>query len=245
MTRAETIGHLGILVVMSLLLVLGIITTIKSDSISVLIGTLVSLVILALAQYVAYRFLKASRGLLESTRSTINGKVLLDVIALILCIAAVGLFALGCFYAIKLSMFSMVIYGVLAMVIGLLAACLAFNPDVLNIHQEETASAGEEAIGLASFFVKCLLVLSPFVYFFGAVAACYTLVEGIYLTMKYDNLLAAAAGTSLGTVVMVGAAFYTLVFYIVFLLYYLVIDVIRAILSIDRNVEKHVNHAEN
>ncbi|MCH2162311.1 MAG: GYF domain-containing protein [Phycisphaerales bacterium] len=244
MVRAEKFGHLGILVVMVFLLVLGVITTIKTDSISVLIMTLGSLVALILAQYSAFRFLKASRNLLESTPSTINGKVLLDVIALVLALISVGFLIIGCFYAIKFSMFSFAVYGFFALVIGLLSACVAFNPDVLNIQQSDTASAGEEAIGLASFFVKCLLVLGPFVYFFGALASCYALFEGIYYTMKYDNIAAATAATFAGTGIMVGAGFYTLVFYIVFLVYYLLIDVLGAILSMGRNVRKMAGEGE-
>ena len=236
--NAQTLAH-GLLVIVSVLFILGSLwLSIKTDSISILLIGVGGFIAMGVGQYAADKFIAAGSRLLQSTPTSINNTVLLDVIGLVAVL--VGLVSLGggAVTSIQTESLPPIAVGFFTLLICLIFGSMAFCPEALNITPAKDTSAGEEAIGLASFFIKALLFLAPFLYLAGAFVSGIMILTGFYALTGGDRaMFDAMSQISTAGGIMISFSFYPLILYIIFLVYYLLIDVIRAILNIDSNVE--------
>jgi len=110
-------------------------------------------------------------------------------------------------------------------------ALVSFNPDDINIKIVKTGSAGREAIGIITFFIKGLMKLVPI--FFGIFIAIGTVLLFIdFIGLFGDRMRWAWRGGFESASNILSAALLPFLSYIAFALFYLVIDLIQAILSI-------------
>ena len=149
-------------------------------------------------------------------------------------LAALGACAGGIYMSIKGSQFLPIVAGFgLAMVL-LYGVGASINHESVNVQLEKDTSIGEEAIGLFSFLIKLLMRLVPLVF---GVTISVAFVGMVYFLIKLIGAEALEAvfyaqdnfkyfGYMLEALILPFAA------YVVFLVYYLMIDLLRATLCL-------------
>jgi hypothetical protein len=192
-------------------------------------------------QYIAHQFISASNRLLASSPTVVNNKALLDIFGLIGFVFCVGIVCSSIYLAISAANTGILMVGIGSAILAYLVSSLAFSPESLNIGAGESTSAGDEAVGILTFFVKSLLVLGPFVYAGGALLACLALIYEIKYLVDEDFSMYAGANNS--AQVMLVAGVYPLVLYVLFLIYYIFVDLLRAIFNLDRNLQAMRDHS--
>lgn len=233
---ATVTGHWALLALAVLGLLIQLVATFVLDGSQFLWG-LGWLIMLPLLQYTAVQFLGASRSLVLSNTTTLGSQAFLRSYALIALVVALGVFVTGIALAFQLGSLTPFLSGLAAGVLWLATAWLALNPGLLGIRVSEQSSAGEEAIGILSFFIKSAVRIVPLFYgvalAVGAIQAVVLLLSMIGASRaEIAGSIMGAQGMAFGLVLVIIAPFLA---YIAFVVYFLVIDLMRSILSIPRS----------
>jgi hypothetical protein len=188
-------------------------------------------VLLALVQYTADKFLSAGDTLIKSSPSRLSSEAFLNCLALVA--EALGIVVL--IKAIAAWSLTQIIIAV-----GIWAVCdaiayIALNPSLANIKIHKKTAAGEEAIGILSFVVKAVVRIVPFAFGVGAIVGSFAL-----LTASLAILFKGADGIASTNPVhfVLVCACLPFASYILFTVYHLIIDVLRAILVIPGKLDK-------
>ena len=228
-------GNLGLNIAIILYLVCSLWFAIKIDSMQFMLMAFGGACALGIGQFIAVRFIQAGSRLIDSSPTKINNMEIIRLLGFLIVAISVGICAFGIYYGVKLSQLEPAMVGILTLIIGIVGASLVFSPQYLNISRSDDASAGLELLGLVSFFVKMSVVLAPYIYLLGTIASIIFGLRGLYY-MSQNELNGGAMMTSSALSFAIVASIFPLVIYLYFLVYYLLIDVIRAILDIDINV---------
>ncbi len=223
-----------------LMLAFGIIMSIKMGEAEPALMFSLALPGVAIAQFIAVKFLGAGRNLIDKSPGQISSKAFLECFALLLVLAALGACAGGIYMSIKGSQFLPIVAGFgLAMVL-LYGVGASINHESVNVQLEKDTSIGEEAIGLFSFLIKLLMRLVPLVF---GVTISVAFVGMVYFLIKLIGAEALEAVfyaplTFMCFAYMLGALILPFAAYVVFLVYYLMIDLLRATLCLFQLKEK-------
>ncbi len=193
-----------------------------------------SIFIMAVLQYIAQQFISAGSRLLASSPTVVNNSALLDIFGLLAFATCIGALVFGVYGSAKIADTEVLAMGVGVAIFSYLVSSLAFSPESLNIRSGDETSAGDEAVGILTFFVKSLLVIGPFVYAGGAFLACRLMCYEIKFLIDEDP---GFSGEFEATQLMLVAGVYPLFLYVLFLIYYIFVDLLRAIFNLDRNVQ--------
>ena len=107
-------------------------------------------------------------------------------------------------------------------------AFTAIHPSLVNVSIEEDVRAGEEAIGILSYFAKAVLKIVPIAYGVGAILGSIALIISVISLFFGKN---AAAGNSAVALIIVCTCL-PFLSYVAFMIYHLLIDLLRSILVI-------------
>lgn len=231
------LANLGLICALVLILIGDLWIAIKIDSMAILIDALLTACIIAIGQFLAVKFIQSGSQLLDSSPTKINNMEVIRLLGFLIIAITVGICIVGIYYSIKLSQLEPAAAGVVTLLIGIIGASLVFSPQHLNITRSDETSAGMELLGLVSFYVKMNLVLAPYVYLLGTIASIVFGLRCLYFMSQNELGLGLSMSYSAAGFVVIGSIFPFLM-YLFFLFYYLLIDVIRAILDIDINVRK-------
>jgi hypothetical protein len=144
---------------------------------------------------------------------------------------------------IRSDSFVPIIPAVLFAVLLTYIALIALHPAEVNVNLESGASAGEEAISVFSFFSKVWLKLVPLFFclfvVLGALAVAFSLSDrgaataaDMLSTIPMPPGMSGLAGGAVGLAVLLYGCLLPFLIYLGFLLSYLLIDLLRAILSV-------------
>jgi hypothetical protein len=226
---------------------------IKTNQFSLFVGGILVIIGLGLLQFVAKHFLKGCEQLIANTPTRISSTAVLDSFALLLLFATLGALFGAIVGAILGNSFSVFLTGLVFSILFFVGAVVALNPNALAITVEE-ASAGEEAVGVMSFFLKGGLAVLPVIFALTALAGTVALVFGFFSdnpSLGYEefglfnrfvpnvlsNSLASLGVGSIGFGILILAAFIPLVAYLWFLAMYLPIDLAAALFRIPRKLD--------
>jgi hypothetical protein len=229
------IGHVGIIVSAGLGFFFSLIYAIKENSFNGFLMGIVWVLLLFVVQYTAHKFSTAGEDLIKNNPSQLASKTFLDCFGFLVLIGGVVVFIMALVGLIKGMPFSMFLEGLALFVFMEFVALIAFNPKTITVKVVKSNSAGQEALGIITFFVKTIMKLVPIL--FGALIVVGT----VMLFVQGIKLFGASAGF-VWIVIQRGvarqilfAAMIPFLSYITFVLAYLNIDLIRAILSIPEN----------
>ena len=197
---------------------------------------LVYVLAFCLAQYVAIKFLDAGKTLIEKSPSRLSSSAILECVALLAILGAVGALGGGIFMSIGMKSVQPLIAGLGATLILLYLAGTALNSEVVNVKVAGDASAGEEAIGIYAFLLKVHLRLVPFVYGVSLLGLALLLIY-TSVTLPFKDFASSIFLIQPGTQIMF-IALMPFGIYVAVLFLYLTIDVIRAILVIPGKLDK-------
>ncbi|HTZ22141.1 MAG TPA: DUF4339 domain-containing protein [Opitutaceae bacterium] len=248
-------GQILIVIGAALGLLFAVIYAIKFNSFMLFLAGVLGVLAIAVLQYVAKRFLEGCARLVRSSPSRVASAAVLDCLGLILLIAALGILIAGVVGAIRLEAAVLLVPAVVNAATWFFLALVALHPATANVTVED-ASAGEEAIGLLSFFFKSSLVMLPLGFFLCSLSGALTLAIGLFggnaprvlpfLSLVPGELLGSFAGSIpseavfsgiMGLSTLVLALLLPLITYLLFLFAYLLVDIIRAIVSIPAKLD--------
>jgi len=235
------IGHSMLVATAGMSLLFWIIAAIKQSSGIYLLFGLGFFALFLVLQYTAHKFLNAGRILVLATRSQLGSAAFPDCIALLFGIAGTAIFI----HFLTFEDWNHFWAGLAFWFICDLIAYVALNPIMLNITISTDAGAGEEAIGIISFFVKAFMRIVPIAYGAGVTLGfilcfsetCILIKEGANESRASDVLTAAAVYGCL-----------PFISYIVFVFYHLAIDLLKSLLvlpsKLDRIIDKRKENGE-
>lgn len=232
-------GHYSLLAAALLGFVFGVVLAIKRNDLSTFMLTLGWVFLIAVIQYTSTRFLFADDVLIRTSPTRLSSRSFLECMALLSLIGGIVALVWLTAVAIREEAISPFWTG-LALFISLeFLGILSLQHPMLNIAINPGAGAGEEAIGVLSFFLKALLRLVPIVFGAGVtIGAVYLLIADYNLLRGSDFMdRAMFSGTAAATAI-IAAGLFPLGSFIAFLMGYLGIDVIRAILSLPEKVDR-------
>jgi hypothetical protein len=226
-------GHAGIVAAQVLVVLFFIVKAFKTQSIGEGLGVLIHgigvALLLVILQYTADKFLHAGKRFIESTPSRLSSSAFLDCSALLLEISGLLIFLGMATEGWVNALLGLAIWSLLEAI-----ALTAMHPEMVNVSIEEDVKAGEEAIGILSFFAKSVLKIVPIAYGVGAIVGAIALVLAGFSLLKGNP---ADAGNDAIALIIVFACL-PFVSYILFMVYHLFIDILQSILSVPRKLDK-------
>ncbi len=230
---AITAGHWGLLAVAVLGFLIQLVATAVHGFSAFVVGV-GWLIALPLLQYVAVQFLDTTRSMVTNQRTPLGSQAFLRSYALVALVAAIVSLVLAIGRGVDAGSLQVFVYGLGMTALCVATAWLALNPALVGIQVNARTNAGEEAIGVLSFFVKTGVRLVPIFYgvafAVGAIHGIVTLL-GMVGDSSYE-LRQAILGAELAAPLMLLAALSPFLAYVGFVLYSLVIDLLRSILAI-------------
>ena len=247
LTFSRSAGQYAVLAGAALTLLYAIYGAIKFNSFAVFLTGLGFIAALAIAQFAATRFLGAASRAIANTPSQISSPAFLECVGLLVLLFAAGTLVGGIVTSIQLSSILPLLPALFTSAALLYVGAVALHPLVVNVEMS-VATAGEEAIGLLSFFVKTGLKLTPLFFALLAVAGSLAIVAGFFEAgQSFANVIASVLNTVplpvavpygfAGSSVVLFACLIPIAAYALFLLQYLAIDVLHAILSVPTKLD--------
>jgi len=184
--------------------------------------------------YIAFKFLPALSHLVKNTPTQLSSKSFLDALALLAGIAGVLSLLGGLYLWIKTSSFDSFVVGIFVFIFCEYILSLCLVPKNLNIEIIKKTSAGEEFLGLISFFMKGFLKLVPVAFAAGVILTIIKIIELLFA--KFDNM--AQINMQYAEIeAFAKLSLLPLTAYLLFLLYYFVIDLAMAILVVPEKLD--------
>jgi hypothetical protein len=231
------IGHLGIIVAAALGFLFALIFAIRTNEFTGFLYGIIFVLLLFVLQYTARKFLNAGGTLIENNPTQLASQAFLDCFAFLALIGGVVALILYIIRAIRLESIEVFFMGLGLFIFLEFLALLAFNPTEVNIKIVKTNSAGQEALGIITFFIKAFMRLIPI--FFGVLIVVWTIILFIALIRLFGSSPEFAWYRGyMAAVQILSAAILPFIAYILFVLFYLCVDVIKAILSIPEKLDK-------
>lgn len=233
--RMTTIGHWSLLIVAVVGLVIQLVAAAVGSGTSILWG-IAWLIVLPLLQYTAVQFMDATRTLVISNTSSLGSSTFLRCYALVALIVGIVALVGGIAWGIELGSLHVFLVHLVIAALSVGTVWLALHPALLAIRVDRQTNAGEEALGVLSFFVKAGVRLVPIFY---GVTMLLSAILGIIILLgmmgsSQVELLAAVSRAELTVPIILWAVLSPFLAYIAFVVYYLAIDLMRSILSIPR-----------
>jgi len=232
-------GHYGLyLVVLAVLFLFGVMGAKLNSLDTVLTGLGLALLLLVL-QYAAARFIPRIQSLSRSGEASLSSALLLDCTSLLAMI--VGLFALVTLDvdAIRIKNYPGLFTGLMWFVTCEFAGFLALNPGTMAVSILPEVSVSEEALGAFSFLLRLALRTVPVLFGIGVVSTVILLIFSVYYLLS-DKQPVAAEGFSPSAVAREAIVFAAmpLAAYLLYLFYHLILDVLRAVLSLPGKLDR-------
>lgn len=212
------------------------------------IGGLGFVIAVAIAQFSAQRFMTAGARIIATTPNQLSTKSFLECVGLFAILFAVTALIGGITASIGLNSLAPLIPALLSSAYLTYFALTALHPEELNVNISGDATAGEEAISLLSFFCKVGLKLAPLFFFLLAVAGAILTLLAIFdvgqnassallstlplLAVLGPGLESASQSISPAPMLLLIACLVPVLSYFFFLLSYLFLDLMRAILAV-------------
>lgn len=231
------IGHLAIIVAAALGFLFAIIFAIRTNSFTGFLYGIGWVILIFVIQYTAKRFLPAGESLIKNNPTQLGSKAFLDCFGFLVLIGGIIVLIMSIITAVQAGSVQPFLWGLGVFFFLEFLALVSFNPDEITINIVDENSAGQEAVGIVTFFIKGYMKLVPI--FFGV----FLVIGVISLFIDMIGLFGSNVGgawergnaDALG---IINAAILPFLAYVLFAFAYLVIDVIKAILSIPEKLDK-------
>jgi hypothetical protein len=234
-TRLEEAGHGALVAAAAAGLLYAIIESIKTNTLSDFLMGIGWVLLVALAQYVAGKLSAVERMLIKTSPSELSSTAFLSCVALLNLVA--GILALTGFtvMALRVEEWGLFGEGVGIFVLCELVVCLCLNPEMINMTISSSSNPGQEAIGVLTFAMKSLLRLVPIAFGVGTICGAVGMMWMVVQALR-GEMLSSLAEVPAASLVLASAAL-PLVSYLLYILWYLGIDLMRSLLILPGKVD--------
>ncbi len=238
-TTAGAAGVYGLYSSAALVLFGGVLLAVRTNMLGVMLFALGASIAVLVGQYVANRLLGALRGAIAANKIVLGSLAIPDSVFVIASVVTIGHGARCLYEAIQTRMIASVVEAVAILVVGAFTALVAITPRGLGVEVDPKCRAGQEAVGVLAFLFKLALRCTPLVFAAGVIYVTYQLVTLTYAIITSD---VAGLDAIMGRVAIQLLELFTvlalpLVAYMLMLVYYLLLDVIMAIVSLPGRVD--------
>lgn len=174
-------GHYGLYLATVILFVFSVLVAVKTNRLNTILVGAAGVAILLVLQYAASRFCGALERLNRTTSGRMSSPAFLDCFALLHVIGGVVALLALTVMAVQSGAFSLILPAIVAFILCQYIAVIALNPETLNLTVASETGAGEEAIGILSFFVKLSLRIVPVAFGAGVVWGTLALLYACFL----------------------------------------------------------------
>lgn len=203
-----------------------------------------SIIITALGCYVVYKTMGIFDKIIASSECRISSLNIFEIMVVVYLTLSVGSLLGGIYLAIDAKYFNFVIYGIIGSVFFFLLALYNSAPEDFAIVQDEKASAGEDFTAISTFVVKVILRLVPIAVFVVPIIGIFECIPEIFTTytvsegkeIYLNNFSMIMEMESLRMFLLVGCI--PLFAYIYYLISYVSLDLIRAVLSLPQKLDE-------
>jgi hypothetical protein len=240
--RFTIVGKFGYLAAMALSVLVAVLLTFKESPFdgSHLTEGAISLLALAVLQYVGGRFCEAGEQLNRSTSENVSSVAFLDCVALLAMVAGITALIVSLFFGVH-GLYWAIFAGLAAFVVAQFVAFTAIHPSLANVQVVPQSRPSEDALALIGFFAKTLVRVAPVVFGAGAAFGCALLLYACAQAVPSSSAAEAWLNAIIATAVLRWTGAFPLAAYLVYLLIYLLLDVLRAILVIPGKLDKPQN----
>ena len=199
------------------------------------VGSLIALVICI---YAAAKMIDALAKVIKSSNCKISSLNIFSVMTAVGLLVAVGSLIGGIYYAIEFKAAQFFFSGLGSAVFFTLITIYTANPEKFGIVEDETASAGEDFVSLSTFVLKVMLRLVPIALLGMAIVGILQIAPMIFKTYIHRDgntnslLYMAMTGDMLVSMRFVFIGIIPLIAYLIYIFYYVMLDLIRAILQL-------------
>jgi len=198
--------------------------------------------LMVVSQYVLAKIRSASLRIISTSHSSISSRNLLDCVAVLLLLSAVAWLVAAIVAATKTpevsSILTVVAEGLLGMVVLVLIASLALNPEALNVSVRPHGSAAGEALGLVSFVTKLVIRALP-LWIGGMIAiSAVKFIPALLRAIEIESGSPLVKFSGKTCVEMTSLTLQYLLAYVVCLFYHLFVDTVRAVFKIRDHTRK-------
>ena len=212
-------------------LVGGLITALHYESLQGLWIGLGWLLLCILFAYFGTKLLQSIKALVLSTNSLFSSQSLLDCITVLLLLSGLAALAAGIYLSFDTSDGTHFWYGLIGFFMAEFGAVCSLAPQLVSTEAGIACSPGEELIGLGTFFIKIMLRMLPFIWCIGALLTMIYVIIHLGSDNVGEHIM-----TGFSTTIVLGLL--PLAYYLGFLLYYFVIDLARAVLSLPGKLDR-------
>jgi hypothetical protein len=236
------LANITLYIAAGLCLIYGIIGAIRGEKFTFFAVGLGFAAAMAIVQFVGNRFSTANDNLVERNETQLASNTFLLTVGLLSALAGLAIFLFYTYSAIKLGDLGAFAYGLGGFVIFQFFAFVSLNPKTITIKIVSKSTAGEEAIGIITYFLKAVLRIVPIIFGIGIIVFTVMMFIDAFGLFKQG-----AAAVQFAWNAKVQNDMYNIVYvgllpfaaYIGFLLAYLCVDIIKAILSIPQKMGKN------
>ncbi len=243
-------GHYALVIAGVVGLLSAIIAAIRFEQAELVFIGILFIVLLAVAQFTARRFLHSCAALLRATPTRTSTTSIYDVIALVYLVLGIALFLGMTYGAIRGGGYALlgILFALVTLLIFLSLAAASLHTRMLNIETAHNSSAGEEAVGILGYFLKLIPFMAPVIFGLFTILGALIQMVAVFIILFNEHALYAlsgmlppAAGGSLaalgGVMIALYGALTPFIAYLLFLLYYLILDIVRSIVSIPAKLD--------
>ena len=227
------LGHIAIIIAAALGLLFALIYAIRRNEFDAFLYGIGWVLLIFVAQYTANKFLDAGNSLIKENPSRLSSNTFLNCFGFIAMIGGAVILILHIIAAIKGAGLTYLLEGIGKFLFLEFLAIVSFNPKEVTIKIEKGNNAGQEAIGIVTFFIKGIMKLVPIIFGAGVILGTVMLfIDGLGLFGSEIGIMGAFARCFGSAWYIFIAAILPFLSYIFFVFFYLLIDLIKAILSI-------------
>ena len=239
-SRLGATGLLMAPVTATLFILAGVIGAIKSDSFIVFMASIVATVAFFIVHWCG-RTLSANCDLaIANSSARISGYGLFRSVALVGIVGLIGLVIYGIYMSIKFSEVSP-LYVPLSYAAAIwFIVWFLLNPTLLSIKSDSSASPGDDALSLTIFGMLSSLRLHRVIFGGGLALGNLAIVYSIFKIMRggLEAIMYSGVSGFIGVITVFAAAIAPLALYLSYVMYYLIIDLMRAVLRIGKTTEE-------
>ncbi|MCP4151264.1 MAG: hypothetical protein GY757_26205, partial [bacterium] len=160
------IGHYAVIAAAGLGFLFSFIYAMRSNDFQSFLFGIGWVLIIFVAQYTAHKFIPAGKKLIENNPTKLSSQAFLNCLAFLTLAGGIVIFIMGIVMAVRYKNWEPFYFGVGCFIFLEFVAMVSFNPKTITVDLVPDNSAGQEAIGIITFFIKALMRLVPI--FFGA-----------------------------------------------------------------------------
>lgn len=227
---ALSIGSAAFIVMGVIAAFASIVLGIRADSaVMTLLGILIAPAACLVFSFIGGKLFGSTTKLIEKFPSRFSSRAFLDSVAILCLFLGAASVVVAIVWGISARSWDALAIWLVFSVMSSFVGMMALSPKIVNSEIVEGCSTAEEFIGLVSFKIKALMLMAPFVWCVGAIV----IVIGLLLAMINGDYGGAFRMTGFGLFI----GLIPICIYVWFLTFALIVDILRAILSIPSKLD--------